>query len=583
MTHQETLSSYIGAFVAEMYFAGIRDVVISPGSRSTPLAMILAEHPGFRLHIHVDERSAAFFALGIAKASKKPVAIVCTSGTASANYYPAIVEAYYSRVPLLVLTADRPHELRDVGAPQTIDQIHLYGRHVKWFVEMSPPEGNLEMIRYARTIGARAVAFACSAPAGPVHLNFPFREPLVPKLGPDLFSLPEREHGFVTVSDRTYTLCEREWDELSRELSTVKNGIIVCGSIDDRDFPEAVVKLAKKLQFPVLADPLSQLRSGTHDGTMIIDTYDSFLRNEEARKALKADIIIRFGAMPVSKYLTFFIKENDQAKYWVVDGGGGWREPALVATNMIYAREKDFCLELASRAEQRHSGDYLAMWKTMNKLARKRLEKVKDIPRLSEGRLFYELSRILPSGVTLFVGNSMPIRDLDTFFHYNTKSIQIMANRGANGIDGTVSTALGAAAVKEPVYLILGDLTFFHDLNGLIQAKQERLNIKIIVLNNNGGGIFSFLPQAAERKNFEKLFGTPLNLQFEHAVRMYGGRYAEITDWDHFFAAFNEFSAYEGLSVMEIKTNREVNMQEHRDLWEEVSREITRYLYGEMI
>lgn len=182
----------------------------------------------------------------------------------------------------------------------------------------------------------------------------------------------------------------------------------------------------------------------------------------------------------------------------------------------------------------------------------------------------------------MFVGNSMPIRDLDTFFHYNTKSVKIMANRGANGIDGTVSTALGAATVREPVYLVLGDLTFFHDLNGLIQAKQERLNIKIIVVNNNGGGIFSFLPQAAERKNFEKLFGTPLDLRFEHAVRMYGGRYADINDWDHFFAVFNEFSAYEGLSVMEIKTNREVNMREHRSLWEEVSREINRYLHGEV-
>lgn len=582
MTHQEALSSYIGAFVAEMYHAGIRDVVISPGSRSTPLAMILAEHPGFRLHIHVDERSAAFFALGIAKATQKPVAILCTSGTAAANYYPAIVEAYLSRVPLLVLTADRPHELRDVGAPQTIDQIHLYGRHVKWFVEMSPPEGNLEMVRYARTVCSRAVALASSSPAGPVHLNFPFRDPLVPKLGPDLFALPEREQGYIKVSDKTYFLSEQEWEALIRELSSAKNGIIVCGSIDDGDFAGAVVELAKKLQFPILADPLSQLRSGNHDGSMIIDTYDSFLRNEEARKALQADIIIRFGAMPVSKYLTFFIKENAQAKYWVVDGGGGWREPALVATNMIYAKEKEFCLELAAKIEQRDSRDYFLKWKTMNELAKKRLAKVKDISRLSEGRLFYELSELLPAGATLFVGNSMPIRDLDTFFHYNTKSVKIMANRGANGIDGTVSTALGAATVREPVYLVLGDLTFFHDLNGLIQAKQERLNIKIIVVNNNGGGIFSFLPQAAERKNFEKLFGTPLDLRFEHAVRMYGGRYADINDWDHFFAVFNEFSAYEGLSVMEIKTNREVNMREHRSLWEEVSREINRYLHGEV-
>lgn len=584
MNHQEALTSYIAAFVAELVSTGIRDIVVSPGSRSTPIAMVMAEHPVLRLHIHVDERSAAFFALGIAKASKKPVAILCTSGTATANYYPAIVEAFHARVPLLVLTADRPHELRDVGAPQAIDQIHLYGKHVKWFVEMSPPEGTDDMLRYARMVCARAAATALSAPAGPVHLNFPFREPLVPKLDMDnLFIHTERGEGYVKTAGKRYSVPEDELELLHREVVTGEKGVIICGAIDDEDFAEAVTRLAEKLQYPILADPLSQLRSGEHKGTHIIDTYDTFLRNEEARKALKPDIIIRFGAMPVSKYLTFFIKENHEAKQWVIDGGGGWRDPSLLATTMIYANEPDFCLRLADVIDKQPSSEYFTKWKSLNELTKSHVEKIKEVPQLSEGRLFYELSKLLPSQVTLFVGNSMPIRDLDTFFHYNQKSIKIMANRGVNGIDGTVSTALGAATVCQPMYLVLGDLTFFHDLNGLIQAKLYELNIKIIVINNNGGGIFSFLPQASEPKNFERLFGTPLDLKFEHAVQMFNGRYTHVTDWEHFTSSFRQDLGNDGLSVMEISTNRDHNLSEHRNLWDSVSQEISRFLHGEKV
>lgn len=584
MNYQEALTSYIAAFVAELVAAGIRDVVVSPGSRSTPMAMLMAEHPDLRLHIHVDERSAAFFALGIAKASKKPVAILCTSGTAAANYYPAVVEAFHSRVPLLVLTADRPHELRDVGAPQAIDQIHLYGKHVKWFVEMSPPEGTVDMLRYARMVCARAAATALSAPAGPVHLNFPFREPLVPKLDMDnLFVHTERGEGYVRTAGKRYSVPEGELEALRQEVVTREKGVIICGAIDDEVFAEAVTRLAAKLQYPILADPLSQLRSGEHTGAHIIDTYDTFLRNEEARKALKPDIIIRFGAMPVSKYLTFFIKENYEAKQWVIDGGGGWRDPSLLATTMIYANEPDFCLRLADVISVQPSPEYITKWKSLNELTRSHIEKIEKVPDLSEGRLFYELSKLLPSQATLFVGNSMPIRDLDTFFHYNQKSIKIMANRGVNGIDGTVSTALGAATVCQPMYLVLGDLTFFHDLNGLIQAKLYDLNIKVIVINNNGGGIFSFLPQASEPKNFERLFGTPLDLKFEHAVHMFNGRYTHVTDWDHFISSFRQDLENDGLSVMEISTNRDDNLSEHRNLWDSVSREISRYLHGEKV
>jgi 2-succinyl-5-enolpyruvyl-6-hydroxy-3-cyclohexene-1-carboxylate synthase len=579
--HQENLTAYVAAFVAELVNTGVRDVVISPGSRSTPMAMMMAEHPDLRVHIQIDERSAAFFALGIAKSLRKPVAILCTSGTAAANYYPAIIEAYYSRVPLIVLTADRPHELRDVGAPQAIDQIHLFGHHVKWFVEMAPPEKTDEMIRYARSVCARAAAIAMRNPSGPVHLNFPFREPLVPDLEKeDLFELHERQNGYVSIETGELSLSEEKYKELAEVLSQYDKGIIVCGPLDDESFAEAITGLARTLKFPILADPLSQLRSGKHSKDYIVDAYDTFLRNSECKKALKPDIMIRFGAMPVSKALSIFIKENMDIPQIVIDGGAGWRDPAQATSNMIYCNETDFCKSIAKYVSEKKNHPFLHKWLEINKLTKTELSKINEIEDLSEGKLFYQLSDLVPDGATLFVGNSMPIRDLDTFFHVTDKSIRIMANRGANGIDGIISTAIGAASVSQPLYLVVGDLTFYHDLNGLLAAKLYNINIKILLVNNNGGGIFSFLPQSGHPKNFELLFGTPLDLDFEHVVRMYNGKFDKITSWDEFTSTFLRNMDDSGLSVMEISTTRDRNATEHRELWNHVSREISKKING---
>ncbi|MGG0719735.1 2-succinyl-5-enolpyruvyl-6-hydroxy-3-cyclohexene-1-carboxylic-acid synthase [Robertmurraya massiliosenegalensis] len=583
MNNQESLTSYIVAFVAELVQTGITDVVVSPGSRSTPMAMIMAEHPELQVHINVDERSAAFFALGMAKASGKAVGLLCTSGTAAANYYPAVVEAFYSRVPLVVLTADRPHELRDVGAPQAIDQIHLYGKHVKWFVEMAIPEKTEEMQDYARSVCARAAAMAIKAPAGPVHLNFPFREPLVPNLEQeDLFRLEKREEGYVSIHHGVPSLTNDLVKRFGEQLKDFEKAIIVCGSLEEKGFIEAVIRFADHLQFPIIADPLSQLRSGKHDGANIIDTYDTFLRNEEAKKALKPDLIIRFGAMPVSKALTIFLKENKDAEQWVIDSGAGFRDPSLLSTSMIYCSETAFCDDMASYVGKKSTSSFLAQWRELNSFTKENLLKVREVNELSEAKLFHQLSDVLPEGATLFVGNSMPIRDLDSFFHFNEKSIKLMANRGANGIDGTISTALGASTVLEPLYLVVGDLTFFHDLNGLMAAKLYNLNLKIIVINNNGGGIFSFLPQANHPKNFERLFGTPLDLDFKHVVHMYNGLYELVSDWDHFTSSFMRNLQNNGLSVIEIMTNRDMNLKEHRNLWNFVSQEISRFLKGDL-
>jgi 2-succinyl-5-enolpyruvyl-6-hydroxy-3-cyclohexene-1-carboxylate synthase len=582
MTHQEDLTAYIAAFVAELSKTGVKDVVISPGSRSTPMAMVMSEHPDLRIHVQVDERSASFFALGIAKAISKPVALLCTSGTAAANYYPAVIEASISRVPLIVLTADRPHELRDVGAPQAIDQIHLYGKNVKWFVEMAPPEKTEDMIRYARTVCARAAATASSYPAGPVHLNFPFREPLIPIMGEGMFELVERASGYVDIQTGHLSLSDETFDRIGQELASYRKGIIVCGQIDSSVFADEVIALADKLNFPIIADPLSQLRSGDHDGHYIIDAYDAFLRNEDAKESLKPEVILRFGAMPVSKALTIFIKENRNARQFIVDSGAGWREPSMSASDMLYCDEAVFCKQVKSSVEPKNDSAYFDKWFAVNNLAKEQLSAVSMVEGLSEGKLFHQLADMLPEGATLFVGNSMPIRDLDSFFLFNNKKIKVMANRGANGIDGVVSTALGVASVSQPCYLVLGDLTFYHDLNGLLAAKLYNLDINILLINNNGGGIFSFLPQANEPKHFEKLFGTPLDLDFRHVVEMYKGKYDLIKDWSHFSTVFAENQRVEGLKVMEIQTTRDRNLTEHRDLWKSVSREITTKLKGDI-
>jgi 2-succinyl-5-enolpyruvyl-6-hydroxy-3-cyclohexene-1-carboxylate synthase len=581
MSHQEGLTAYIAAFVAELSKTGVEDVVISPGSRSTPMALVMAEHPDLRIHIQVDERSASFFALGIAKATQKPVALLCTSGTAAANYYPAVIEANISRVPLLVLTADRPHELRDVGAPQAIDQIHLYGKNVKWFVEMAPPEKTEDMIRYARTVCGRAAATAASYPQGPVHLNFPFREPLIPLMDENLFELPERVGGYVEIETGHLSLSDQTFAAISEDIASYKKGIIVCGQLDNNEFTEEVIALANKLQFPIIADPLSQLRSGKHEGQHIIDAYDAFLRNEDAKSALKPDVIIRFGAMPISKALTIFIKENRNARQFVVDSGAGWREPTMSASEMLYCDEALFCKKIVESAAPVRKSDYLQKWLTVNELAKEQLAAISQVEDLSEGKLFQQLTEMLPEGSTLFVGNSMPIRDLDSFFLLNEKNIKVMANRGANGIDGIVSTALGVASVSQPCYLVLGDLTFYHDLNGLLASKLYNIDINILLINNNGGGIFSFLPQAKEPKHFEKLFGTPLDLDFSHVVEMYNGKYDLIQDWEHFSDTFAKNQKIGGLKVMEIRTARDSNLKEHRDLWNSVSREITTMLKGD--
>ncbi len=594
MRHEQALFVYLGALVDELVRAGVRHACLAPGSRSTPLAMLLAGHPGLRLWVHLDERSAAFFALGLAKARREPVALLCTSGTAAANFLPAVVEARLGRVPLVVLTADRPPELRDVGAPQTIDQLRLFGSHAKWFVEVAPPEGTADLLRYARTLAARAAATALAAPAGPVHLNLPLREPLVPLPYDIPQEVPAGEEAawrgrsegrpYVALAQGSRALPAAEVERLAGDLAGVSRGLIVCGPQDDPAFPAAVGRLAAALGWPVLADPLSQVRCGPHDRRAVIDGYDAFLRDPRAVEALAPEVILRFGAIPTSKPALLYLQRHAAARQIVVDGGDGWPDPTLIATDVLHADPPTLCRSLVKALGDAgaSASAWLATWREVDRRARDAATAcLLGFAEPFEGRVFHEMAAVLPEGSTLFVGSSMPVRDLDTFFPASARPVRFLANRGANGIDGVVSSALGAAAGSAgPLALVIGDLSLYHDMNGLLAARRFGLDATIVLVNNDGGGIFSFLPQAAHPEHFEALFGTPHGLDFRPVADLYGATYARPEGWGEFRAAVAAGLREGGLRIVEVRTDRERNVALHREVWRAVSAALSDEVLG---
>lgn len=575
MNHTESLTRYIAGFVDELVKNGLTDIVISPGSRSTPLAMTVCEHKSLNEWVMIDERSAAFFALGMAKETKKPVALICTSGTAAANYFPAIVEAHYGRVPLIVLTADRPHELRDIGAPQAIEQIKMYGEYVKWFHEMALPEASERMLSYVRGMAARAVYEARESNAGPVHLNFPFREPLVPDFTIDHLWGDTVKQSYYPTFNGEKRLTVSQLNELYEKLTSKQRGVIVCGPQVDQDLAQAITKLASKWRLPVLADPLSQLRAGKHDHDSIIESYDAVFKSQSIREQLKPAYIIRFGAMPVSKTFLFYMEENKDALQFVVEEDKGFRDPTGNATEFIYAHPVSLCEDLINMsADVEKNSKWLEKWQQMNQIAKKHLL-IESSDEITEGGAVRSLLEVIPTRSNLYVGNSMAVRDLDTFFMTTEKEISILANRGTSGIDGMISSALGASTASgDPVTLLIGDLSFYHDLNGLLAAKHYELTITILLINNNGGGIFSFLPQASEEKYFEALFGTPLNIDFEPIVSTYGGKYSVVTNETDLKRQLLNSYQEKGLSVIEVKTDRTENVHWHRQKWQEIEQEL---------
>src|SRR5260221_6742181 len=590
--------AYAGAFVDELQRAGVRNVVICPGSRSTPLAMAFALQAGIRIWMHVDDPSAAFFGLGMSKQLQQPVALLCTSGTAAANFLPAIVEAKLTHVPLLILTADRPHELRDNGAPQSIDQNRLYGTYVKWFVEVALPEATDAALRYIRTLADRAVGLTQAIPAGPVHLNFPFRDPLTPEPIPDQ-PLPQ-------VAQRDLTAWQGRLDNapyvdvrnapasapatttiasLVGLVQGVQRGLIIVGPNDDPPLAALLVHLAQQLGYPILADPLSQLRCGDHDQAMVLSSYDAFLRVNSFIENAQPELVLRFGAMPTSKSVLLYLKRYPSCPLLVIDRHGGWEEPTQLAAELIHADPAALCHSLLNALKQ-SGGDggekaltsqaLITTWQDADRVTRQTIHAaIQNYNELFEGRAFSELANLVPGGTTLYVGNSIPVRDLDTFFYYTGEGIHIMGNRGANGIDGVVSSALGASAgagENKPTILVLGDLSFFHDLNGLLAARLHRLNLTLVLINNDGGGIFSFLPQAAYPEHFEQLFGVPTGLDFRFAVQMYGGQFQKGESWEQFRKAISRGLHTGGLHVIEVPTDRANHVKMHPQPWEVIAK-----------
>lgn len=566
MDNRTSLTEYVHTIVQSCLHAGVVDVVISPGSRSTPLAYAFSQTTEFNKYMQIDERSAGFLALGIAKAKQQPVVLLCTSGTAAANYFPAIVEAYYARIPLLVLTADRPHELRGVGAPQAIDQLQLYGNHVKWSVDFPLADGHIETLPFVERHTGRAIATAKTAPMGPVHINVPFREPLL--LDFDYVIKPTAyQHSIVGE-----TIASRSTVQLMEEaIGKSTKGLLIVGEMSGEFSINHFWTFAKSIQWPVICDPLSQLRSNVPVDCrhLMIDQYDALLKSEQFMKAVHPDVVIRFGTQPVSKPLSLFLKSIRPEVYLTVDENPSYRDSLGVVTQHIHSVPQVFWNEITNTKPN----ETLAIWTNANEVATKHIETYISKER-DEGAYAGMLFQWLPDGSDLIASSSMPIRDVDTFFNQTNKDIGIYANRGTNGIDGVVSTAFGIQlARKRPATLLIGDISFLHDVNGLLASRFHGTDLTIVVMNNDGGGIFSYLPQSSEEKYFETLFGTPTGLTFDSIAKMYDAEYFHVDSKEAFTKAL-ETPKQKDLRIIEVKTDRQENVQTHRRLWTGILEEL---------
>jgi 2-succinyl-5-enolpyruvyl-6-hydroxy-3-cyclohexene-1-carboxylate synthase len=535
------------------------------------LAVAVALHPRLRDWVIVDERSAGFFALGMARQLGEVVAVVCTSGTAAANLLPAVAEASLSEVPLLVLTADRPPELRDCAAAQTIDQVRLFGSHARWAMDLPVPTGDVDLAAFYRRVTCRATARALTAPRGPVHVNLPLREPLLPAGAvPALAWAAAGAPPAVTVPPTRVHVDADVVAAVAAVTGGEERGVIVCGPRGGLAGCEAqVAVLADRLGWPVLADPLSGVRFGGLDPALQVDTYDLLLRDQDFRRAHVPRVVLRFGAPPVSKALAQHLAARRPAHQIVVATPGTWPDPEHVATTLVHADAGAFLDALAARLAGQAApvGDraWSRRWRAAARLARAVVdEQLAAETTLFEGKVAAEVIARLPAGAVLHVGNSMPVRDLDTFGAAGAARVDVAGNRGANGIDGVLSTALGAAAVgRRPVVLVVGDLSFLHDLGGLQIAARHRLSALVVVIDNDGGGVFSFLPQAGYGDVFERHFGTPHGLDLAPLAAAAGARVRRVRDWDAFHDAAARACAQPGLDVVVVPSDRALNATLH--------------------
>jgi 2-succinyl-5-enolpyruvyl-6-hydroxy-3-cyclohexene-1-carboxylate synthase len=549
--------------VDELVRNGVTDACLAPGSRSAPLAMALYADTRIRLHVRHDERSAAFLALGIAKASRRPVPVVCTSGSAAANFHPAVVEADTARVPLLLLTADRPPELRGTGANQTIDQIKLYGSAVRWFCEVGVAEHDL--VTYWRAVGSRAVAEArgvTGGPAGPVHLNLPLREPLVALPGQEVDpTLGARPDGgpWTATGDGARPPAPADLAWLTEQVQATERGVLAVG--DTEADPRALLALSHAAGWPVLAEPHSGARSGPN----AITTYDQLLRDAPFAAAHDPDLVVVVGRLGLSSTLISWLSPD--VPQVLIDRDGAWTDPGRSMRRIIAADPAAMAAAVVDDLLERPAGRWLASWQAADRAVATAMDAVLDEQTgASEPRTARDLAAVLPAGAVLTVASSMPVRDLAMFMRPRD-GLRVMANRGASGIDGFVSTAMGVAQAHEgPAFALAGDLSVLHDQNGFLPSPTGRADLVIVVLNNDGGAIFSFLPQARVPDGYETLFGTPHGIDFAALAGVYGLGYTKVTTAEELPDAVLRASAAGGVQLVEVRTERSANAALHDQL-----------------
>lgn len=583
------MNEYIAALVDEFYQLGVRHAVFSPGSRSTTMAMLFKEHEGFETYMNIDERSASFMALGIAKAHKEPTVLVCTSGSAVAHYLPAVLEAQYSGVPLIVLSADRPHTLLHVGAPQTVDQHKIFGTAVNYFEELAVPQES-HYYTYPRQVARKAYMKAMDTKKGPVHINVPLFEPLVPELSRNHFEAGRSSFKVVKPNYRGVFGCDNRnnlahlnndidiahgnngTNEINDLLERYERILILAGPQIDIDEANTIRSFGEAVQAPILADPLSNVRrrynsadnqsnkEGIDTNNVVISTYDALLAGQALWHELKPDCVIQFGQIVVSKRVQQMIASWTDVEYIEVNPTMDSMNPTGKTTMHVQA-SIDVFTHLYGKYD--NSDEYLKIWQRLEQEGKKQLSTAIDEAQCFEGRTIRELQEYIPEDGQVFVANSMTIRDFDYFWFSGESKAVLYGNRGVNGIDGTISTALGLATNGKPTYLVTGDLSLFHDLNGLAVAKTHNLNLTIILHNNDGGGIFEYLPQKGT-KHFDYLFSTSQGLDYSGAAKLYGCGYTKISSPDELSSVLANVSQETGVHIIEIPTNREYSRELHK-------------------
>ena len=542
------MNEYIASLVDELYQLGVRHAVFSPGSRSTTLAMLFQSHGGFHTYMNIDERSAGFMALGITKAQGEPAVLVCTSGSALTHYGPAVVEAKHSGVPMIILSADRPYTLQQVGAPQTIDQQKYFGTAVNYYEELSVPSES-HYYTYPRQVARRAYLKANDHKLGPVHINVPLFEPLVPNREEEYFKQGRSAKPFRLV----------KYQEIA-SLASLLDGkrVLILGGPSVTN-PKVVVDFANRIGAVVIGDPLSNLRQ--YEG--VISTYDAFLAHHERWEELRPDVVIQLGQIPVSKRIQQWMGTLTDIDYITVSPNADVVNPSLTTTIHVMASVDVFLWEMSLGISVAQDLEYVRVWQQIESNSREQLDKVQEELNLFEGRTIHMLQQMMSDEGQLLVANSMSIRDMDYFWATGRSQAMVYGNRGTNGIDGTVSTALGLSTNGKPTVMLTGDLSFFHDMNGLAIGKTHGMNLTIVLHNNDGGGIFQYLPQKGP-DDFAYLFNTPQGIDYSGLATMYGLDYVKVTTNAELEQAMQHYIGTEGIHLIEVPTSKEISRELHK-------------------